>query len=326
MKLRKINTEQEKEIILLYNENSLMRIGKIYNVSWATIRNCLIKNGVKLKNKKIYSFTSEQENQIITLYNNKINVNYIAERFNVSQSTIFNMLKKFNIKRKKNDTKYTLDEHFFDNVNTKEKAYILGLLYADGCNTGNEIELSLIEPDKDLLLKIRNSFKSNRPLRFIKPRKSTHQNMYSLSFSSIKLCVQASRIGLVKSKTLTIKFPEFLKEKNYSSFIRGYFDGDGCIYFNKNRRNLSFSFVGTKSMCESIKKIFEEKLDIHCGIYNQNNKKIKILTISGNSQVIKTMEYLYKGAAIFMKRKRKKYSEALKNLNKNPKKTKNQYK
>ena len=56
--------------------------------------------------------------------------------------------------------KYNIDETFFDVIDTEEKAYFLGLLYADGCNATNRnaVILSLKEDDKEILEKIKQSF------------------------------------------------------------------------------------------------------------------------------------------------------------------------
>lgn len=34
--------------------------------------------------------------------------------------------------------KYTVNENYFENLNSPEKAYVLGFLYADGCNHIND--------------------------------------------------------------------------------------------------------------------------------------------------------------------------------------------
>jgi hypothetical protein len=64
----------------------------------------------------------------------------------------------------------TYNEHFFDVIDTPEKAYFLGLMYSDGCvwhtertgKTGNILyeyctSISLQETDKDILDKFKNA-------------------------------------------------------------------------------------------------------------------------------------------------------------------------
>ena len=54
---------------------------------------------------------------------------------------------------------YTFDTHFFDEINTQEKAYVLGFLFADGYNYEKRgvVSLSLQEKDKEILDKISKS-------------------------------------------------------------------------------------------------------------------------------------------------------------------------
>ena len=51
--------------------------------------------------------------------------------------------------------KYYLKEDIFDNIDTEEKAYWLGFLYADGnvANNASRIRLSLAENDLEILEK-----------------------------------------------------------------------------------------------------------------------------------------------------------------------------
>jgi surfactin synthase thioesterase subunit len=54
--------------------------------------------------------------------------------------------------------KYQLKKDYFDSINTPEKAYFLGILYADGCNSPetNSVRLILTESDKTLLEQLSN--------------------------------------------------------------------------------------------------------------------------------------------------------------------------
>src|SRR5271155_4421936 len=50
--------------------------------------------------------------------------------------------------------KYPVNDNFFEDIDTEEKAYYLGLLFADGCNHSgrvNKIELSLAKQDVYIL-------------------------------------------------------------------------------------------------------------------------------------------------------------------------------
>lgn len=119
--------------------------------------------------------------------------------------------------------KYDFNENYFNKLKTHEQAYILGFIYADGYNSNSRLELSQKEERIDILEKINKALKSNIPIKSYSP------GTYRLSFNSIKLCSDLTKLGAVKNKSLTLIFPDFIPDKLMSSFILGYFDGDGYI-------------------------------------------------------------------------------------------------
>ena len=90
------------------------------------------------------SLTLEQELQIVEKYKTgQYTCSSLGREFGRVKSTINNCLKKHNIlvlnDARKLSRKYTLNEEFFDIIDTEAKAYFLGLLYADGSNNEKEI-------------------------------------------------------------------------------------------------------------------------------------------------------------------------------------------
>lgn len=49
--------------------------------------------------------------------------------------------------------KYNININYFDNFNTEDKSYFLGLLFADGSNNGKKVSISLSGDDKTILEK-----------------------------------------------------------------------------------------------------------------------------------------------------------------------------
>lgn len=151
---------------------------------------------------------------IILLYKQGKSCSAIAEIYNVNRETIRKYLHKNNIKIKSisNYRKYSLNINFFDEINTEEKAYILGLLYADGCNSINMsgVNLVLQEKDKTLLEKINQIIGSNKPLSFRKvPNRKDYkcQNQFCLHISSKHICQRMIELGCPPKKSLILKFP-----------------------------------------------------------------------------------------------------------------------
>ena len=85
--------------------------------------------------------------------------NQLTNYFPISQVAINNLLRRNGyVAKSASDLKrkYPIVEDFFDVIDTEEKAYILGLLYADGYNNTdrNSVSLGLKETDREVLDKI----------------------------------------------------------------------------------------------------------------------------------------------------------------------------
>ena len=110
----------------------------------------------------------------------------IGNILNINTGIISREFKKININTKIHsfDRKYNLNEHYFDIIDTKDKAYILGFLYADGCigrygkyNDSYNIILSLVETDKKILEDINIYLNNEKPLSYIPPRNNRYSNI-----------------------------------------------------------------------------------------------------------------------------------------------------
>ena len=103
--------------------------------------------------------SEDQINQIVDLYKSNYSITKINKLLNINRDVISRHLKESGIiiRQKGEDLrKYPLNEHYFDNIDCEDKAYFLGLLFADGCNHRDnkyKITISLQEEDKEILSK-----------------------------------------------------------------------------------------------------------------------------------------------------------------------------
>ena len=141
---------------------------------------------------------------------------------------------------------YTENENFFKKLDTPEKAYILGFFYADGCNHDkskiddgynhqNCISFTQLEQDLDILEQIRHALTCNRPFKEV-IQKTNSKKKYSLDIISDQMSADLSRLGAIPAKSLVLTFPKFIPDSLMPHFIRGYFDGDGCIWNGKRKK------------------------------------------------------------------------------------------
>lgn len=121
----------------------------------------------KLKLKDVIQYS----NDIINAYINGETALNISKRYNTHDNTIRRILKNNNVEIRGNkitSRKYNVNENYFDNIDTPNKAYILGLLYADGNNhiKNNTVSIALQEEDVEILRLINKEIESDRPLSF----------------------------------------------------------------------------------------------------------------------------------------------------------------
>lgn len=284
---------------------------------------------LKLGDNMSKKLTKLQTEEIINKYKTE---NYtckkLGEEYNKTLKCICYLLKRNNIIINNNQSelqrKYSLNEHYFDIIDTEEKAYFLGLLYADGCNylKENHISLSLQENDKKILEKFNTAINSNRPLSFKEDKRiNNRKNSFILSINNKYMSQQLTKQGCVPVKSLILKFPtqEQVSPDLIRHFVRGYFDGDGSINITKGGRNkksdiLQVNIVSTIFFVNELKFILKEKLDIHCCISHDKrviNKSTRSLCISCNV-ARKFLNWIYENSTIYLDRKFNKYQEFLK--------------
>ncbi len=187
------------------------------------------------------------------------------------------------------------------------------------------ISLSQAEQDKDCIYNFRDFISKGARIRTHQDKRENRQKSYIFSFGSQEIKNDLIKLGCIPRKTFLLKFPN-IKEDLYSHFIRGYFDGDGCISINSRnekkwiksksiyktykRIGYDFNILSTKEMLESIKNIFVKKLNINCKIIKRHKSRDNnnyTLIILGRKQIKKTLDYMYYDAKIYGKRKYEKY-------------------
>lgn len=227
-------------------------------------------------------------------------------------------------------SKYKYNVDYFKKIDTPEKAYWLGFLYADGCIVryykkdtqeirSMSLEITLQEQDITHLEKFRDALQSNVPIR-LKTVKSKYKAC-RITINSTLLCKDLINLGCVPKKSLILKYPDesILSKQFNSHFIRGYFDGDGGVYYNetncynKNRDkyylqyHYSCYFTGNEMMLNSIKNILEQNEIKVSDIYLDNRSSAKDIYIYGKDNIKNFKNYIYKDETINLSRKLDKF-------------------
>lgn len=270
-------------------------------------------------------FTEEQEQQIIDMYlNQEVSSVKIGKHFGCSHKPILKVLERHNIPRTGvGNRKYKLNEEYFDNIDTPNKAYILGFLFADGCNCIQKqtIHISLQEEDKQILEDMRKEIGSEKELEFIDNSNKhtfgyTYKNMWRLNMFSKHMCQSLEKIGMIPNKSLKVKFPN-IDINLYSHFIRGLFDGDGCIHKLRNKTQFLCSITGTYDLCNYLSNFFET-LGIHSSVSEASNHNgiTAVFNVTRKDSVMKFLNYIYQDADMFLDRKYQRYLNCLEQYDK----------
>lgn len=259
---------------------------------------------------------------------NQYGSSYIAKLCEVDDSTIIYWLKKFNIKirtRKEsinmtNARKHKLNESYFKNIDSREKAYWLGLLMADGTmreyrENKFQLSLELKEKDKYIIDLFNNAISSNYKVS-IASNTHCHTKRARLIITNNKFSQHLLEKGIVPNKTGKEIFPDIQKEF-YRDFIRGFFDGDGSIQFTKNNRVRSkFHLVScSKIILNRIKEVLELDASVNFTEKSFHTKSgtdhIYELETSTLTEIAKIYDYLYYDNCICLKRKEYIFKEFL---------------
>ena len=249
-------------------------------------------------------------NLVIEKYTELKNIHKVAEYFSVSISPIQRILKNSNLGL--TNRRYNVNHNYFDNIDTEEKAYWLGFLFADGYirerKSGNSLEMKLSVKDIEHLQLFKNSVNSNHKIV-----EGINKVKYKGGFSTSKICYLAiyslklvesiKKQGVHSRKTFTIDKPN-ISNGLMRHFIRGYFDGDGSFSFNPQKYINKTQIVSASELFT--KFIIDELGDNNIRINLYSNIKLQIQNKLDN---LKFYDYIYKNANVYLKRKKEKYEE-----------------
>lgn len=253
--------------------------------------------------------------KIIDDYMNGKSSHKLAAELNTHASYILELLKKHNIHvRNMSECHriYPINETFFDIIDTQEKAYFLGFLYADGCNhqTSNAITIDIERDDEEILEKFAKLIYLENPEEKIKNYDRVNELTGKIYYSSVLnihskyMCGILDKHGCVQRKTKVLTFPQWLDKNLIRHFIRGYYDGDGSLHLDfRKGRSSSFKITSTFEFVTEIKKIIKIELNLHTCLKKATNSDVYDVSNSGSRLVEKVLDWFYIDSTIYLERK-----------------------
>jgi len=219
---------------------------------------------------------------------------------------------------------------YFDNIDTEYKAYILGLIYADGTiddkvkgNREWRLVISLQEEDGHVLHKLMQDC-SNLKVRIYNPPSVQKQGWKKRAVASVSntyLCKSLIELGCGPRKSqLGMQFPD-LPEHLIHHFIRGFFDGDGCVTVNKKiyrgKRVISENFKLKLAFTSTDSEFLDAVMSYLpiTKIYKREKLRSMLVHtywIERKQDIQNVYEYLYKDANFYFTRKYEKFNMPIK--------------
>lgn len=268
--------------------------------------------------RKLKYLTNEQEIEVFNERQTGIRRKDILDKWGISDRHYKDIILKFGgLMCKKNVFKF--NEDYFENIDTEDKAYFLGFIVADGCISDKTNSIIITQKETDVLYEFRKYVESEANVFT-----SNTRNISSFTISSSKTKKDLEKLGIHSNKTMVVKYPD-IPEKLQNHFMRGVFDGDGCISLRTDKRDNSQR--GQVNICSGsydFIKEYYDRLVKYCELSGKN--KIRCLKDSyyvvdwgGLSDVEKIYEFLYKGSTVFLSRKKETFEKVIsitKNKNK----------
>lgn len=294
----------KERIIELYKQGtSITQLSKQFNCHNATIKYILAK-------AKLYGKEVKISQNIISEYLNGESLTNLGKKYKCKRQNIAIVLlyNGYDVENRQNRTKF--NETIFDSIDTEEKAYWLGFIFADGYISSSKytFEISLKGADKNHLDKFNN---------FMQHEDQNHVKLSNIklngkifercrwSVTNKHLWKTLNNLGCTPQKSLTLQFPNlniFQTKNLICHFIRGYFDGDGSFSRTINARTVSpnVSLLGTYEFLSQISNVSTIKGHFLHDKRHDQNTHIMYFT---QFDTIIFLDYIYRNASIYLDRK-----------------------
>lgn len=258
----------------------------------------------------------------------------IAKKLNVSiQTIIYNIKKIFPYKTP--GTKKWVNDTYFDNIDTEEKAYLLGFFVADGCvreevdkryDNVKTTRMALVNSidDQEIINKFHELICPHHELQYFHNKKGAKNRkpQISIQWTSYHMSdILINKYKIIPRKTYDANFIfpfETISKELRRHFIRGFMDGDGSI----NWTELKFVFTSesfAKQIINEFRDLFVNISDPNCHDFSYTLHKegeescpyYKVFIPMGHGRKQYIMDYLYRDSTIYLDRKFKKANTKL---------------
>jgi hypothetical protein len=278
---------------------------------------CVWKTNLIISCQQRSLIGKDKHKEIIDKFKSGRNCSDIAKDYNVEYYIITKILldNGIIIDQSLIKRKFSVNDNYFDKIDTEDKAYWLGFLYGDGCIGKTRVGLGLKESDLSHIEKFANALDYNGTITLVE-KIMRNKSFYShrVSISSRRLAQKLREFGCYSRKTFILRPPK-LNINLERHFWRGLVDADGSLYYGN--KSLGIHLLGTKYILDG----FIQFLYRNDYKHNINTRRIshlkhdRILQVSvlGNNRARWIVNLLYNNSKIYLDRKYDKIKHLLNN-------------
>lgn len=242
------------------------------------------------------------------MYDSGLTVEEISSKTGIPKTSVWHILESGGIpKRQAKIREYLripLNEKVFDTIDSEDKAYWLGFLYADGSTDRFRVIITLSTRDENHLEKFLSFTESDSTIK--RWDRSPMSPMSTIMLSNVYLASRLRDLGVIPRRTnlraTLSNLPAYLER----DFIRGYFDGDGWVC--KDIKNPYAGFTGRLDIITWVEQAIAKDLNLRRRSPKKNKSSYEI-RYDGKGIVSSIGQWFYRDASVFLERKHKLFSQ-----------------
>lgn len=226
----------------------------------------------------------------------------VAKEYNISLKSFCLYLHEKNFSRSTVIfQKRSVDEDFFENIDTEEKAYWLGFILADGCVRDENIAIELSNVDYNHLKKFKQSLHATQDIYNRKDRETSF-----ITIARKKMCKDLQKLGCVKSKTYNGWIDRSAIKGLEKPFLRGLLDGDGFIERKNMHKYRVVYTIKSKTIKDEVMDMLSEYRPLcleNCSNKDYPDKFVYRISIENKDGFFQFLDDIYTDASIYLDRK-----------------------
>jgi hypothetical protein len=203
---------------------------------------------------------------------------------------------------------YCINEAYFTTPISQKQAYFLGLIISDGHLNYNRgvFQYACAFRDASLIDFIRTELGSSHPIKTYVIKNRTYVRYGITNKKLVRSLIEKWNLPKLNKSKNNVDIPD-LPPKFLSHFLRGFFDGDGSVWFGGGTYRAGFT--GGEKMMRAIQSILlSQHIPSYLSYrYSKSNKNSCQLTINGTLHVQSLGKFLYNEANFYLERKHEKF-------------------